>query len=144
MIALLLVVPQAHAHLEGTLLPRGFFLGLGLIYLAALAVDRLAAHWRLPGAAAVLLLGLVIPTDVLTQSQPLGPVQVETLHRLSLALLIFYAGLKTDLRRIRGMTRAGLRLGSAGVLITLVITGLALFVCVVPMSRYRDGCRGSG
>jgi len=127
-IALLLVVPQAHAHLEGTLLPRGFFLGLGLIYLAALAVDRLAAHWRLPGAAAVLLLGLVIPTDVLTQSQPLGPVQVETLHRLSLALLIFYAGLKTDLRRIRGMTRAGLRLGSAGVLITLAITGLALLL----------------
>lgn len=49
-------------HLEGTLLPRGFFLGVGLIYLAALAVDRLAASWRLPGAAAVLLLGFQIPT----------------------------------------------------------------------------------
>ncbi|MEY3767391.1 MAG: hypothetical protein RLZZ11_461, partial [Cyanobacteriota bacterium] len=51
-----MALPLPHAHLEGTLLPRGFFLGLGLIYLAALAVDRLAAHWRLPGAAAVLLL----------------------------------------------------------------------------------------
>jgi cell volume regulation protein A len=45
---------------------------------------------------------------------------------VSLALLIFYAGLKTDLRRIRGMTATGLRLGSLGVVITLVITGLAL------------------
>jgi cell volume regulation protein A len=125
---LLIAQPLSHAHLEGTLLPRGFFLGLGLIYLAALAVDRLAATWRLPGAAAVLLLGLVIPTEFLTQAQPLGPVQVETLHRVSLALLIFYAGLKTDLRRIRGMTAAGLRLGCGGVLITVAFTALALLL----------------
>ena len=126
--AWLIALPLPHAHLEGTLLPRGFFLGLGLIYLAALAVDRLAAHWRLPGAAAVLLLGLVIPSQWLTQAQPLGPLQLETLHRVSLALLIFYAGLKTDLRRIRGMTVAGLRLGCGGVLITVVITALALLL----------------
>ena len=125
---LLIALPLSHVHLEGTLLPRGFFLGLGLIYLAALAVDRLAANWRLPGAAAVLLLGLVIPTEWLTQAQPFGPLQVETLHRVSLALLIFYAGLKTDLRRIRGMTAAGLRLGFGGVVITVAMTALALLV----------------
>jgi len=117
---------QLHSHLDGTLLPRGFFLGLGLIYLAALAVDRLAAKWRLPGAAAVLLLGLLIPGAWLTRAEPLGPLQLETLHRVSLALLIFYAGLRTDLRRIRGMTAAGLRLGSLGVLVTVAIAGLAL------------------
>ena len=110
------------------MLPRGFFLGLGLIYLAALAVDRLAANWRLPGAAAVLLLGLMIPTEWLTQAQPVGAVQVETLHRVSLALLIFYAGLKTNLRRIRGMTAAGLRLAFGGVVITVAITALALLL----------------
>lgn len=125
---LLIALPLSHAHLQGTLLPRGFFLGLGLIYMAALAVDRLAASWRLPGAAAVLLLGLVIPTEWLTEAQSLGPLQVETLHRVSLALLIFYAGLKTDLRRIRGMTAAGLRLGCGGVLITVAITALALLL----------------
>ncbi|WP_411869671.1 cation:proton antiporter [Vulcanococcus limneticus] len=125
---LLIALPLPHPHLEGTLLPRGFFLGLGLIYLAALAVDRLAAHWRLPGAAAVLLLGLVIPTEWLSQAQPLGPLQVETLHRVSLALLIFYAGLMTDLRRIRGMNAAGLRLGCGGVVITVAITAVALLL----------------
>lgn len=60
-------------HLEGTLLPRGFFLGL------------------------------LIPTAWLNQSQLLDAVHEETLHRVSLALLMFYAGLKTDFRRIRGM-----------------------------------------
>jgi cell volume regulation protein A len=120
----LMVVSQPHAHLAGTLLPRGFFIGLGLLYLAALALDRLAARWRLPGAAAILLLGLALPSHLV--AQPIGPVQLETLHRVSLALLIFYAGLRTDLRRIRGMAGAGLRLGSVGVLITLAITALAL------------------
>ena len=121
-------LPLPHAHLEGTLLPRGFFLGLGLIYLAALALDRLAAKWRLPGAAAVLLLGLVIPTGLLTQAQPIGPLQVESLHRVSLALLIFYAGLKTDMRRIRGMSAACLRLGCGGVVITVAMAALALLL----------------
>jgi cell volume regulation protein A len=50
------------------------------------------------------------------------------LHRVSLALLIFYAGLKTDLRRIRGMTAAGLRLGCGGVVITVAISALALLL----------------
>jgi cell volume regulation protein A len=129
---LLIASSQPHAELEGTLLPRGFFLGLGLIYMAALAVDRLAANWRLPGAAAVLLLGLAIPTEWLTQGQSLLPVHVETVHRVSLALLIFYAGLKTNLRRIRGMTAAGLRLGIGGVVITVAITTLA-FLLLSPL-----------
>ena len=125
---LLTTMLDTHTHLAGTLLPRGFFLGLGLIYLAALAVDRLAAHWRLPGAAAVLLLGLAITTDLLGRAQPVGPLQFETLHLVSLALLLFYAGLRTDLRRIRGREAAGLRLGTLGLLITVGITGLALLL----------------
>ena len=40
---LLIALPLHHVHLEGTLLPRGFFLGLGLIYLAALEVG--AFYW---------------------------------------------------------------------------------------------------
>ncbi|MCP9831405.1 cation:proton antiporter [Synechococcus sp. JJ3a-Johnson] len=125
---LLTTPPEGPAYLAGTLLPRGFFLGLGLMYLAALAVDRLAAGWRLPGAAAVLLLGLAIPSDLLARTEPLAPLQLETLHRVSLALLLFYAGLRTNLRRIHGMKAAGLRLGTLGLLITVLIAGLALWL----------------
>lgn len=46
----LLSVP-AHVHATGTLLPRGFFLALGLIYLVALGLDRLAERLRLPASA---------------------------------------------------------------------------------------------
>lgn len=122
----LIALLQPPAHLAGTLLPRGFFIGLGLIYLAALAADRLAARWRLPGAAAVLVLSMDIPDAWLSNAHGLGAVQLETLHRVSLALLIFYAGLRTNLRRIHGMLGAGLRLASLGVLITLAVTGLVL------------------
>lgn len=126
--SLLIASNFPNPHLEGTLLPRGFFLGLGLIYLVALAVDRLAAKLRLPGAVAVLLLGLILPTAWLDQSQLLDSVHEETIHRVSLALLIFYAGLRTDLRRIRGMVLVGLRLGIAGVFTMLATTAIALFI----------------
>lgn len=129
----------APGHLEGTLLPHGFFLGLGLIYLAALALDRLAGRLRLPAAAAILLLGLGLH-DGLASFAHLGPLHVGTADRISLALLVFYAGLGTDLRRIRGSVAAGLRLGSLGVLITLAITGLVLIAAAAPLA---DGLRTS-
>lgn len=116
---------HVHPRLEGTLLPFGFFFVLGFVYLAALAVDRLAAKLRLPGAAAILLLGLTI-SQAMAGIHHVQNIQVETLHRISLALLIFCAGLGTDLRRIRGMVGPGLRLGTVGVLLTLLLTALAL------------------
>lgn len=125
MVFLSAAVQAPHAHLEGTLLPRGFFLVLGLIYLLALAVDRLAHRLRLPVAAAILLLGLAISRGM-TGIHHVSTLHVESIHRISLALLIFYAGLGTDLRRIRGTVGAGLRLGTLGVVLTLLIVGLVL------------------
>jgi cell volume regulation protein A len=116
---------HVHPRLEGTLLPFGFFFVLGFVYLTALAVDRLAAKLRLPGAAALLLLGLAI-SQAMAGIHHVQTIHVETLHRISLALLIFCAGLGTDLRRIRGMVGSGLRLGTVGVLLTLLLTALAL------------------
>lgn len=125
MVFLSAAVQAPHAHLEGTLLPRGFFLVLGLIYLLALAVDRLAQRLRLPSAASILLLGLAISRGM-AGIHHVSTLHVESIHRISLALLIFYAGLGTDLRRIRGTVGAGLRLGTVGVLLTLLTVGLVL------------------
>lgn len=128
MVPLLPVAFQpTHAHLEGTLLPRGFFLVLGLIYLSALAVDRLAHRLRVPASAAILLLGLAIG-QAMAGIHHVSTLHVESIHRISLALLIFYAGLGTDLRRIRGMVGAGLRLGTLGVLVLLLLLGLVLML----------------
>ena len=108
------------AHLPGTLLPRGFFLFLGLLYLLALAADRWATRLGVPAALTVLVLGLVVNVrggDVLA----LDHAQVETLHVMSLALLLFYSGLKTDLRRIRGHLTFALLLSTVGVMVTLFL-----------------------
>lgn len=126
MVPLLPVALQPlHGHLEGTLLPRGFFLVLGLVYLTALAVDRGAQRLRLPSTVAILLLGLLLGQGM-ASFHHVTALHVESIHRISLALLIFFAGLGTNLRRIRGTVGAGLRLGTLGVLLTLLILGLAL------------------
>lgn len=130
----------AHPHAVDTVLPRGFFLALGLIYLAALALDRLAERLRIPAAAAILLLGLALH-DLTAGFQHIRPEQVSTVERISLALLIFYAGLGTDLRRIRGRVGTGLRLAALGVLITLAGMGLLLMAFATPMA---DGLRFGG
>jgi len=135
---LLLALPFASAgHAEGTVLPRGFFLALGLIYLGALALDRLAERLRLPGAAAVLLLGLALHQP-LAGYHHIRSEQVETVERIGLALLIFYAGLGTDLRRIRGHLGRGLRLALLAVLSTMAVSFLVLAAFAAPLA---DGLR---
>jgi len=112
-------------HWPGTLLPRGFFLFLGLLFVLALAADRWATRLGVPAALTVLVLGLVVNLndgDLLA----IDHLQVETLHVISLALLLFYAGLKTDLRRIRGHLPFALMLSTVGVVVTFVFLGLWL------------------
>ena len=109
----------------GTVLPRGTFLFLGLLYIVAMAADRWATKLGVPAALTILVLGLVVNVghgEFPAITQPL----VETLHVMSLALLLFYSGLKTDLRRIRGHLKFSLLLSSVGVILTLVFLGFWL------------------
>ena len=122
---------SGHAHLPGTLLPQGFFLAVGLFFLACLAVDRGAARIRLPVGVAVLLLGLGSQELVLNVLH-VSAAHAETADRVSLALLVFYAGLGTDLRRIRGMVGAGLRLGGLALLIQVGLMAL-LLMALLPL-----------
>ena len=110
---------------QGTLLPRGTFLFLGLLYIVAMAADRWATKLGVPAALTVLVLGILVNVshgEFSAITQPL----VETLHVMSLALLLFYSGLKTDLRRIRGHLKFSLLLSSVGVILTLVFLGFWL------------------
>ncbi|MFN5221069.1 MAG: cation:proton antiporter [Cyanobacteriota bacterium] len=112
--------PEINAYLPGTLLPRGFFLILGVLYLGALAVDRLSERLRMPASLGVLLLGFSLHA-VHPDFHRVTHQQVESLHLFSLALLLFYAGLKTDLNRIRGTLGFGLKLASLGSVVTVVL-----------------------
>jgi cell volume regulation protein A len=52
---------------------------------------------------------------------------VETLHVFALALLLFYAGLKTDIKSIRGFFEYGLLLATGGAAISTLILGSAIY-----------------
>jgi cell volume regulation protein A len=117
------LVPAAvnSALAPGTNLPRGFFLMISALYILSLLLHRLAIRFGFPSAPAILLLGLSVNL-ILGAHGFISHAHVETLHTLSLALLLFYAGLNTDLSLIRGLLPFALLLPTAGVL----ITGLAL------------------
>lgn len=109
----------------GTILPKGFFLFLGLLYLLALVADRLATRLGVPAALTVLVVGYFVGTNN-GNFLGLDHAAVETLHVMSLALLLFYAGLKTDLRRIRGHLTFALLLSTVGVVASLFLLGFWL------------------
>ena len=113
MIATLLAQP---AGLNGVPL-EGQLLFIGLLFLGTLAISRFSVQIGIPAILGVLLLGLAINIQSLNVSHE----QAESLFVFGLALLLFYAGLKTDIKTIRGFLKYGLALAVGGVAIA---TGL--------------------
>jgi potassium/hydrogen antiporter len=96
---------------------------IGLIYLGTLVISRFSVRIGVPAILGVLLLGLVINIQTLDVSHA----EVEMLHVIALALLLFYAGLKTDLEAIRGFLRYGLLLAIGGVAVATLVLGLGIW-----------------
>ena len=96
---------------------------IGLIYLGTLVISRFSVKIGVPAILGVLLLGLVINI----QSLDVSHTEVEMLHVFALALLLFYAGLKTDLEAIRGFLRYGLLLAIGGVAAATLVLGLGIW-----------------
>lgn len=120
--------PAAHAaNAPGTVLPRGIFLATGLLYIFSLGLHRLALRLRVPSALLILLLGLGV-TLARHGIHGVSHGFVETLHTASLALLLFYAGLSTDLSRIRQRLPLALAMATAGVALTAVLLGSGLWI----------------
>ena len=96
---------------------EGQLLFIGLLFLGTLAISRFSVQIGIPAILGVLLLGLAINIQSLNVTHE----QAESLHVFALALLLFYAGLKTDVKTIRGFLEYGLALAVGGVAIA---TGL--------------------
>jgi cell volume regulation protein A len=96
---------------------------IGLIYLGTLVISRFSVRIGVPAILGVLLLGLAINIQSLDVSHG----EVEMLHVFALALLLFYAGLKTDLEAIRGFLRYGLMLAIGGVAVSTLVLGLGIW-----------------
>ncbi|SBO42764.1 cation:proton antiporter [Cyanobium sp. NIES-981] len=98
---------------------QGRLLFIGVLFLGTLAVSRFSIRLGIPGVLGVLLLGLLVNVNFLDITH----VEAENLQIFALALLLFYAGLKTDLKAIRGFLEYGLLLALGGVLITSLALG---------------------
>jgi cell volume regulation protein A len=96
---------------------------IGVVFLGTLIVSRYSIRIGVPAILGVLVLGLVINIHVLDVSHG----EVEKLHVFALALLLFYAGLKTDIKSIRGFLEYGLLLAVGGVAISTLILGSAIY-----------------
>ncbi|EDY37807.1 cell volume regulation protein CvrA [Cyanobium sp. PCC 7001] len=92
---------------------------IGVLFLGTLAVSRFSIRLGIPGVLGVLLLGLLVNVNYLDITH----VEAENLQIFALALLLFYAGLKTDLKAIRGFLEYGLLLALGGVMITSLALG---------------------
>jgi cell volume regulation protein A len=95
---------------------------IGVVFLGTLIVSHFSIKVGVPSILGVLALGLMINIRVLDVSHA----EVSKIFVFALALLLFYAGLKTDFNSIRGFLGYGLMLAIGGVTVSTVILGAAI------------------
>lgn len=103
-------------------------LTIGGLFLGTLAISRFSLRIGVPAILGVLLFGLVINTN----AELFSHAAIERLHTLSLSMLLFYAGLRTELRSIRGFLEYGLLLALGGVVLSSVLLGLIVWFVSSP------------
>ena len=96
---------------------------IGVVFLGTLIISRFSIRIGIPAVLGVLVLGLMINI----QGLDVGHTEVESVHTFALALLLFYAGLTTDIQAIRGFVEYGLILAIGGVAISTLALGTAIF-----------------
>lgn len=114
--------------LDPTLLVQGQSLPvvlavIGGLLLATLAIRRFSLQLGVPAVLGVLLFGLLLPDR-------LGLLQETTitnLHTVGLSMLLFFAGLQTEVRTIRGFLEYGVVLAVGGVVVSTALLGLLLW-----------------
>ena len=115
---------QAAAEKVTDVLPfSAILLVIGLVFFGTLAISRLSVKLGIPAILGILLLGLAI--NVKYTVFDLG--FINSLHTVSLAMILFYAGLKTNVKAIRGFLSFGIWLAVAGSLLTALILAAGLW-----------------
>lgn len=127
---MLLAIP-AGFHPASTLLVRGqplpVVLGvLGVLLLATLAIRRFSLRLGAPAILGVLLFGLLIPNNLELFEES----TITNLHTVAGSVLLFYAGLQTEIRSVKGFMEYGVMLAFGGVAIASTVLGLIIWGCL--------------
>ncbi len=104
---------------------------IGLLFLGTLAISRFSIRLGIPAILGVLLLGLGINVNYLDITHN----QANELFIFGLALLLFYAGLQTDIKAIRGFLEYGVVLAVGGVVVSSVMLGGLLWFLSSPLGN---------
>lgn len=133
----MLLLIQAGLHAAPTVLAKGqplpVVLGvLGVLLLATLAIRRFSLRLGAPAILGVLLFGLLIPNEMELFEES----TIANLHTIGGSVLLFYAGLQTELRSVRGFAEYGVLLAFGGVAIASAVLGLIIWSC---LSASADG-----
>lgn len=110
---------------------EGQVLFIGMLFLGTLAISRFSIQLGIPAILGVLLLGLGLNISSLDVTHA----EAEKLFVFGLALLLFYAGLKTDLTAIRGFWNYGVVLAVGGVTVSSVVLGGLIWFLASPMGN---------
>jgi len=133
----MLLATQAGLHAAPTMLVRGqplpVVLGvLGVLLLTTLAIRRFSLRLGAPAILGVLLFGLLMPNELeLFQDST-----ITNLHTIGGSVLLFYAGLQTEVRSVKGYVEYGVILAFGGVAVASTALGLIIWTC---LSASADG-----
>ncbi|WP_254216962.1 cation:proton antiporter [Synechococcus sp. CCY 9618] len=101
---------------------------IGGLFLGTLAISRFSLKIGIPAILGVLLFGFVINPSYTLFSHG----AIERLQVLSLSILLFNAGLETEIRSIRGFLEYGIILAVGGVIFSTLILGLIVWFVASP------------
>ena len=110
---------------------EGQVLFIGLLFLGTLTISRFSIQIGIPAILGVLLLGLGLNINMLNITHA----EAERLFVFGLALLLFYAGLKTDITSIRWFWKYGIVLAVGGVTVSSILLGGLIWLLASPLGN---------
>ena len=111
------------------LLSENLLLLCSILIFVAILVTKLGSRFGVPSLLLFLLLGMVVGADGLGLHFDDYEV-AESIGHFAMTIILFSAGLETSLKETRPVFRQGTLLSTLGVLLTVILTGL--FIWLVP------------
>ena len=115
------------------LLSENMLLMASVLVFSAVLVARAGSRLGTPSLLLFLLLGMLVGPDVL--GLHFDDLELaESVSHFAMAVILFTAGLETSFEETRPVFRQGVMLSTAGVLLTVLFTGLALSLTGMPVA----------
>ena len=125
-----------------SLVSEHLLLLFSILIFAAVLVTKVGSRYGIPSLLLFLLLGMVAGEDVLgVQFDDFE--LAENIGHFAMTIILFTAGLETPIHEARPVLRQGVLLSTAGVLLTILFSGVFIWLvsdAAIPFSMSLTGC----